>query len=195
MNVTCQQKCQQQAHCMQKTAINYMFKGCFRLSGRYGLDIARVGGWFLCSGEGYSKCIIRKSWLRLWDWGGFSADVMDLLPLGAFAAMWRVSVRALLVLADSRLCLSATVAAIIVAVVFLVERYRSRHCVFFSSDTVFSSQALLVRRFKTFYQHITYEYYTQRFVRYNLTGKTDLCFNITVNFHISLNIFGAFPDY
>ncbi len=48
---------------------------------------------------------------------------MDLLPLGAFAA--RVSARALLVLADSRLRLSATVAAIIVAVVFLVERYRS----------------------------------------------------------------------
>lgn len=38
-------------------------------------------GSFLCSGEGYSKCIIKKSWFRLWDWEGFTADVMALSML------------------------------------------------------------------------------------------------------------------
>lgn len=113
---------------------------------------------------------------RIYCWCDRSCHA--LLPLGAFAALG-ITTRALLVLADSRLRLPATVATIIMAVVFLVERYRSRHCVLFSSDTVFKYEALLVRRFKTFYQHI--EYYTQWFSSNNFTGKMYQCFNITVN--------------
>lgn len=132
-----------------------------------------------------------KSWLlewvkvmglgRIYCWCDRSCHA--LLPLGAFAALGRITTRVLLVLADSRLRLPATIATIIMAVVFLVERYRSRHCVLFSSDTVFKYEALLVRRFKTFYQHIKYEYYTQWFISNNFTGKMYQCFNFTVNFH------------
>lgn len=68
-----------------------------------------------------------------------------LLPLRAFAATGGITAGALLVLADSRLRLPATVATIIVTVMFLVERHGSRHCVRFSLDTVLCSQALLVR--------------------------------------------------